>query len=176
MTYRWRSAAATLVVALSAAAAAAQVVPATVTLLFPRAMQIPGQTLDSGAYTFRIEPARGELEFVHIAPADGSARPVRVLAIGRERPPVYGETYHTYGPNPVDAVALRAWFNPGSLFEHVFIYPTEQASRIAAAGGEPVLSAPHDPLHPEAITLADLHWVDAAGRRHEFTAYPLSRR
>ena len=108
MTYRWRSAAATLVVALSAAAAAAQVVPATVTLLFPRAMQIPGQTLDSGAYTFRIEPARGELEFVHIAPADGSARPVRVLAIGRERPPVYGETYHTYGPNPVDAVALRA--------------------------------------------------------------------
>ena len=59
--------------------------------------------------------------------------------------------------------AVKTWWYPGRTIGHEFIYPKEQARRLAAAQSEPVLTVDSEVTSTEQMQTADLSRIDASG-------------
>jgi hypothetical protein len=62
--------------------------------------------------------------------------------------------------------AVRTWWYPGRSIGHEFIYPREQAQRLALRQKEPVLTVASDVTSTEQMRSADLARVNAAGQEN----------
>ena len=68
--------------------------------------------------------------------------------------------------------AVRTWWYPGRSIGHEFIYPREQARRLALRQKEPVLTVASDATSTEQMQTADLARVNPAGQENPWTADP----
>ena len=101
-------------------------------LTFSQPVEIPGQILPAGTYTFTISNSASDRHIVQIFNADGSQIIATVLAINNWRLQPTGDTVIKFsersGDNPE---AVKAWFYPGDNFGQEFVYPREHLAEIA---------------------------------------------
>jgi LPXTG-motif cell wall-anchored protein len=116
-------------------------------MTFSQPVEIPGQILPAGTYTFVLLDSPADRHIVQIFNADGSHIIATVLAINNYRLKPSGDTVVKFaersGDNPE---ALKAWFYPGDNFGQEFVYPKQRALELAVIVKEPVpaLSADTD--------------------------------
>jgi hypothetical protein len=114
-------------------------------MTFSQAIEIPGQILPAGTYTFVLLDSSADRHIVQIFNADGSHLIATVLAINNYRLKPTGDTVVKFaeraGDNPE---ALKAWFYPGDNFGQEFVYPRQRAVQLAVVVKEPVLALTAD--------------------------------
>jgi LPXTG-motif cell wall-anchored protein len=108
-------------------------------MTFSQPVEIPGQILPAGTYTFVLADSPSDRHIVQIFNADGSQIIATVLAINNYRLKPTGDTVVKFaeraGDNPE---ALKAWFYPGDNFGQEFVYPKQRAIELAVIVKEPV--------------------------------------
>jgi hypothetical protein len=106
---------------------------------FSQPVEIPGQVLPAGTYTFSLVDSLSDRDIVRIFNADGSQVIATVLAIPNYRLTPTDKTVIKFeersGDNPE---ALKAWFYPGDNFGQEFVYPKRRAIELAVASKEPI--------------------------------------
>jgi hypothetical protein len=99
---------------------------------FSQAVEVPGNILPAGTYTFQLLDSLSDRHIVQIFNADGSQIIATILAINNYRLEPTGETVMKFGERPGDSPeALRAWFYPGDNFGQEFVYPKVRAIVLA---------------------------------------------
>jgi hypothetical protein len=139
---------------------------------FSAPFELPGgKTLPAGEYTFRIVDSPSNRHVVQILSRDGSQVHATVLAIPAQRldPPDEPEVrfMETAANQPP---AVRTWWYPGRTIGHEFIYPKDQARRLATAQTEAVLTVATDATTNESMQTADLARINSAGQETAWTA------
>jgi hypothetical protein len=108
-------------------------------MTFSQPVEIPGQILPAGTYTFVLADSPSDRHIVQIFNADGSHIIATVLAINNYRLQPTGDTVVKFaersGDNPE---ALKGWFYPGDNFGQEFVYPKQRAIELALLAKEPV--------------------------------------
>ena len=108
-------------------------------MTFSQPVEIPGQILPAGTYTFVLLDSPSDRHIVQIFNADGSHIIATVLAINNYRLKPTGDTVVKFaersGDNPE---ALKGWFYPGDNFGQEFVYPKQRAIELALLAKEPV--------------------------------------
>jgi hypothetical protein len=108
-------------------------------MTFNQPVEIPGQILPAGTYTFVLLDSPSDRHIVQIFNADGSQIIATVLAINNYRLKPTGDTVVKFaersGDNPE---ALKGWFYPGDNFGQEFVYPKQRAVELALLAKEPV--------------------------------------
>ena len=136
---------------------------------FSAPFELPGgKVLPAGKYTFRIVDSPSNRHVVQVLSEDGKAMHATILAIPAQRldPPDDPEVrfMETAANTPP---AVKTWWYPGRTIGHEFIYPKEQARRLAAAQSEPVLTVDTEATSTEQMQTADLTRIDAGGKETE---------
>ena len=112
-------------------------------MTFNQPVEIPGQILPAGTYTFKLLDSPSDRHVVQIFTADGMHIIATVLAINNYRLRPTGQTVVKFSERPGDAPdALKAWFYPGDNFGQEFVYPKPRAIELAVAVKEPVPALP----------------------------------
>jgi len=109
-------------------------------LTFSNAVELPGVTLPAGTYTFRLAdtPTRN---VVQVLDRDQKNMMGQWLFVQAERPEVTGDTVIMFKENREGATpAVQYWYFPGEKIGKEFIYPKDQAQKIAARTGQQVRS------------------------------------
>lgn len=108
-------------------------------MTFSQPVEIPGQVLPAGTYTFKLADSLSDRHIVQIFNADGTQIIATILAINNYRLQPTGETVVKFaersGDNPE---ALKAWFYPGDNFGQEFVYPKQRAIQLAMFSKEPI--------------------------------------
>ena len=109
-------------------------------LTFSNAVELPGMTLPAGTYTFKLADTQGR-NVVQVLSQDEKEMKGQFLFIPAERQEVTGETVIAFretreGTSP----AVQYWYYPGEKIGKEFIYPKDQAMKIAARTGATVQS------------------------------------
>jgi LPXTG-motif cell wall-anchored protein len=114
-------------------------------MTFSQPVEIPGQILPAGTYTFKLLDSPSDRHIVQIFNADGTQLVTTILAINNYRLKPTGDTVVKFaersGDNPE---ALKAWFYPGDNFGQEFVYPRQRALELAGTVKEPVLALQTD--------------------------------
>ena len=109
-------------------------------LTFSNTVEMPGVTLPAGTYMFRLAdtPSRN---VVQVLDREGKDIKGQWLFVQSERPAVTGETVVMFKENREGATpAVQYWYFPGEKIGKEFIYPKDQALKIAARTGDKVRS------------------------------------
>jgi hypothetical protein len=108
---------------------------------FSGAVQVPGATLPAGTYTFKLADPENSRRVIQIWNKESSHLFTTLLTIPNQRmeasdKPVVLFKETASGQSP----AVQAWFYPGERYGQEFVYPKDQAMKIAKAAHTPVLS------------------------------------
>ncbi len=126
---------------LAAAASAQSNFNRTTYLTFSTPVELPGVTLPAGTYTFRLSDSTSDRHVVQVLDKDGAKLHTTILAMPAGRLHADEKTIVTFHELPAEATpAVRDWYYPGDEIGQEFAYPKDQAMRLAAASGEPVLA------------------------------------
>jgi hypothetical protein len=131
---------------------------------FSAPFELPGnKTLPAGRYTFRVLDSPSNRHIIQILNADGTQIQTTLLAIPAQRqdPPSEPEIRFMEAASNTPP-AVRTWWYPGRTIGHEFIYPKDQARRLAARQSEPVLSVKTDETSTDALQTAELERVSQA--------------
>jgi hypothetical protein len=104
-------------------------------LTFSSAVEMPGLTLQPGTYVFKLAdtPSRN---VVQVWDNDEKNMLGHWLFVQAERPEVTGDTVIMFRETRAGATpAVQYWYFPGEKIGKEFIYPKDQAERIAARTG-----------------------------------------
>ena len=139
---------------------------------FSAPFELPGgKTLPAGKYTFRVMDSPSNRHIVQVMSEDGKQMYATVLAIPAERidPPSDPEIRFMEASANMPP-AIRTWWYPGRTIGHEFIYPKEQARRLAARQTEPVLTVTGSETSAEDMRDADLARLSSSGEESAVTA------
>src|SRR5207248_4281463 len=110
-------------------------------LTFSGPVQVPGATLPAGTYMFKLADLQGNRHVVQVFDKDGTKLYTTILAIPDQRLEPTDKPVVMFSETPAGSpAAVRAWFYPGNTIGDEFVYPKQQAIKIAKATHEPVLS------------------------------------
>lgn len=146
--------------------AAAQGLPNQDTFFtFSQAVELPGTTLPAGTYLFRLADGATNRHVVRVMSEDRTKLHTTLLAIpnysldkASDEPQVRFMEGPETGPQ-----AVKVWFYPGRTVGHEFIYPREQALKIAQRTGETVLTTRTETAIAENVSDQDMTRVDRTG-------------
>ena len=130
---------------------------------FSAPFELPGgKTLPAGKYTFRVLDSPSNRHIVQILNQDATRVHTTVLAIPAQRQDPPSEPEIRFMEAVASAPpAIRTWWYPGRTIGHEFIYPKDQARRLAQRQSEPVLTVDTDQTSTDAMQTADLTRVGA---------------
>jgi hypothetical protein len=110
-------------------------------LTFNNAVELPGVTLQAGTYLFRLADSQTNRHIVQVFSQDEKQIHATLLAVPAERLETSDENVIMFREEPAGATpAIQYWYYPGVRTGHEFVYPKEQAMRIAQRTGQNVLS------------------------------------
>jgi hypothetical protein len=131
----------TLLGAVTAYAAAQQPDTRDKTIMtFSSAVELPRMTLEAGTYVFRLAdtPSR---DVIQVLSQDEMTTLGQWLFVSAQRPEVSGDTVVTFRETSAGSTpAVQFWYYPGERIGKEFIYPKDQALRIAQRTGATVRS------------------------------------
>lgn len=128
----------------AAAPAAAQMVDTNerTKITIDKPVEIPGSTLQPGAYWFELIDSKVTRQAVRVQNEDESKTIATLIAVPvyRQLDATKGDTQLTLSPTSgSSAAALESWFFPGKQYGHQFVYPKAQASQIAGRSKRTIL-------------------------------------
>jgi hypothetical protein len=130
-----------VLVGMSVRVAAQNTVPSERTIMtFSNTVEMPGVTLPAGTYVFRLAdtPTRNVVQVLSGDEKDILGQWTFVQA---ERPRVSEDTVVMFKESPEGTMpAIQYWYYPGERIGKEFIYPKDQAQKIANRTGATVLS------------------------------------
>jgi hypothetical protein len=137
-------------------------------LTFSGPVQVPGVTLPAGTYMFKLADPDSGRRAIQIWDEKGTKLFTTLLTIPDEQPEAKDDPVVLFSERPSDSPnAVKSWFYPADRTGYEFIYPKDQAMKIAAAANAPVL-AYNDELKSgadeAAMRGAQVGRVDAQGQ------------
>jgi len=119
---------------------------------FSEAVAIPGQVLPAGTYWFVLANTQ-DRNMVQIFNVDWSKLYATLDTVPDFRWRATNRTELTFAERPHDQPqAILAWFYPGMLTGHEFLYPGAQAKRLEADIHQAVLAPNMRGSQPETVT------------------------
>jgi hypothetical protein len=110
-------------------------------LTFSGPVQVPGMTLPAGTYMFKLADPDGGRRAIQIWDEKGTKLFTMLLTMQDEQPEPKDDPVVLFSERPSGAApAVKSWFYPAERIGYEFIYPKDQAMKIAAASNTPVLS------------------------------------
>jgi len=110
-------------------------------LTFSGPVNMPGITLPSGTYRFELMDPDTSRRVIRVSDKDGSKNYGIFLTISDQKMEPSNEAVVMFREQPAGAPqAVRAWFYPGETHGYEFVYPHDQAMKIAKASHQSVLS------------------------------------
>jgi hypothetical protein len=108
---------------------------------FSRTVELPGITLPAGKYRMKLNDNTSNRHIIEVYSEDGQKLHGIVMALAATRRQPSSDTVIAFAETPAGSpAAIRYWFYPGDITGHEFVYPKDQAERIARATGQEVLS------------------------------------
>ena len=159
------SACVSAVLAMMGTTAHAQTIDNRTFFTFSQPVTLPGVTLPAGKYLFRIPDTTTSRRVVQVLSADGMRSYAMLLSIPAQRgeAPARPEIRFMETAENMPA-AIKTWWYPGNTIGYEFIYPKEQALRLAKTSTSSVLTttnAQNDST--EEMKSAELARVGASG-------------
>jgi hypothetical protein len=166
MTWLRRAAATATVLLATVSVAGADAWNDKTTMKFDAPVMVPGATLAPGTYTFKLMDSTTNRHMVQIFNEDQTKLMTTAMSVPTKRMDPSGDVVVKLNPTEAGApAAIKAWFYPGSLYGHEFIYPDDQAKQIAQRTKQLVLSGE---VGDSDMGKATLHTYDAEGRQAEW--------
>lgn len=109
-------------------------------MTFSGAVELPGMRLEPGTYVFRLADTASR-NVIQVLSADEMQMLGQWLFVPAERQDVTGDTVVTFRETRANSTpAVQFWYYPGEKIGKEFIYPKDQALRIAQRTGATVLT------------------------------------
>jgi len=157
-------------VCLVAAPVSAQPLDKRTLFTFSGPVTLPGVTLPAGQYLFRLADPNSSSKVVQVLNADGTKPYGLFFAIPAERlEPASSPEVHFMETASGTPAAIRTWWYPGERRGYEFIFPKEQARRLAMGASRPVLTTDAQTTTTEQTT-AELSRVGSAGQETDVSA------
>ena len=150
-------------------------------LTFSGPVQIPGATLAAGTYVFKLADLASNRHVVQVFDKDEKKIYATILAIPDQKLEPSDEPVVLFAERPAGTPqAVKAWFYPGETIGNEFVYPKDQAMKIAKASHTSVLSMEETPAttteeeRRESMKSASVTRIDETGAaaRQTTTAAP----
>jgi len=110
-------------------------------LTFSAPVQVPGMTLPAGTYMFKLADPESGRRAIQIWDEKGTKLFTMLLTIPDEQREAKDDPVVLFSERPSGAAqAVKSWFYSAERTGYEFIYPKDQAMKIAAASKTPVLS------------------------------------
>jgi hypothetical protein len=108
---------------------------------FSGPVALPGVTLPTGQYIFRLADPATSRKVVQVLSADGKTPYGMFFSLPTERfePASTPEVQFRETASGMPA-AIKAWWYPGERTGYEFMYPKDQARRLAQGASQPVLT------------------------------------
>jgi hypothetical protein len=132
---------------------------------FNTPVEVPGVALPPGKYIFRIvDPISGG-RVVQVVSADGKKPFAMFFTIPAERPtPAEKSEIRFIETSEGAPPAVKTWWYPGETIGREFIYPKEQARRLAKTAAAPVLTTRQETTTAEQTNTDDLCRISSTGQ------------
>jgi hypothetical protein len=132
---------------------------------FTAPVEVPGVALPPGKYIFRIVDPNSGGRVVQVVSADGTRAYAMFYTTAAERlkPPDEPEVRFMETPEGVPP-AIRTWWHVGETIGREFIYPKEQARRLAKNAAAPVLTTQQQTTTAEQTDTDDLARLSSTGQ------------
>ena len=128
---------------------------------FSTPVTLPGVTLPAGRYLFRLADPDSSRKVISVLSEDGKTAMATLHTIPNQlaKAPTDPEVrfLETAGDTPPP---IKGWWYPGKSIGYEFIYPREQALRLAKVTSEPVLTTSAE---TKDVATADLSRINGAG-------------
>jgi len=134
---------------------------------FSAPVEIPGKALGAGTYVFKLMDSPSDRNIVQIYDKDEQHLIATILAVPDYRLQPTGKTvihFEERASNSPEAV--KAWFYPGDQFGQQFVYPHQQAMRIAKRTSQNVLSM-RDDTNAQSMKNTEVTGVNPQGETVE---------
>ena len=152
-----------VLVGLTAGAALAQPFDKRTEFAFSGAVQVPGVTLPAGSYIFRLVDTSSH-NVIQVLSADGMRSYAMFFGIRAERPDYAAEPELRFIETPPGvSPAVQTWWYPGEKSGYEFVYPKDQARRLASA--QPVLTTIAETRTPPETGAAELARISPKGEQ-----------
>jgi len=158
-------------VCLMAAPVSAQPLDKRTLFTFSGPVTLPGVTLPAGQYLFRLADPNSSSKVVQVLNAEGTKPFGLFFTIPAERlePASTPEVRFMETASGTPA-AIKTWWYPGERRGYEFIFPKEQARRLAMAASQPVLTTDAQTTTTEQTNTAELSRVGSSGNETDVTA------
>jgi hypothetical protein len=140
-------------------------------LTFSAPVSMPGITLPAGTYRFELMDPDSSRRVIRVSDKDGTHQFGIFLSISDRKIEPSDQPVVMFRETAAGIPqAIRAWFYPGETFGYEFVYPHEQAMKIAQATHQPVLAmneSPSSTTEDERVASmrgADVGRIDENGR------------
>jgi hypothetical protein len=128
---------------------------------FSAPVELPGKTLPAGTYLFRLVDSPSNRHIVQVLGKDEQDIVLTALAIPARRMDAADEPEVRFMEVAANQpAAIRTWWFPGRTTGHEFIYPKDQATRLAKGSNGPVLTVANDAKTADAMRDAELARVN----------------
>ena len=125
-------------------------------MTFNTRVELPGVTLEPGEYEFRLAPMSDSRNVVQVLKKDDSKVIGQWTFVQAQRPRATDDTVVMFKEAPEGGVpAVQYWYYPGRTVGKEFIYPKDQAQRIATRTGATVQTEAGPVAPSEATASAD---------------------
>lgn len=115
------------------------------TFTFSQPVQLPGVTLPAGKYRFELADPQDTRRVIKVSNEDGSKQLAMLLTIPNTMRDAAKDPMVAFGEAPAsEPVAVKAWVYPGERTGYEFIYPHDQAVKLAKRYHTKVLSKSGD--------------------------------
>lgn len=156
---------------LIAAPSLAQTVDRRTTFTFSGPVAIPGVTLPAGSYLFRLANPDTSHRVVQVLSADGTKPYAMIFSIPAERPePAAKPEVRFMETASGMPSAIKTWWYPGERIGYEFIYPKDQARKLAKGVSQPVLTTHADTTTVEQTNTSDLARISSSGQESSVSA------
>jgi hypothetical protein len=137
---------------------------------FSQAVELPGGVmLPAGKYTFKLADTTGSKDVVQVFNEDESKILAMFLTVSAERLEAAEDSVITFAEAPASAPQpVRFWYYPGRRDGHEFVYPMDQARRIAQLTRTRVLATDAKISDQASADQAKVQVVEPSGATGEF--------
>ena len=158
-------------VCLMATAVSAQPFDKRTLFTFSGPVALPGVTLPAGQYLFRLADPNADPRVIQVLDAVGRKPYGMFFTLPTERPdPASKPEVRFMETASGMPAAIRTWWYPGERRGYEFIFPKEQAQRLAKGATEPVLTTQAETTTTEQTNTAELSRVGGSGQETNVSA------
>jgi hypothetical protein len=154
----------TLALLVTAASAAAQTWDERAYFTFSGPVELPGVALPPGKYVFRIANPETGRSVVQVVSGDGKMPYGLFFTRSAERPsPPPNPEIRFMEAAPGAPPPIKTWWNAGDRIGREFVYPKEQARRLAKNAGQPVLTTRAETKTTEETNTDQISRISSGG-------------